>query len=334
MKLEEIVNIQLLANHLKIEKESLQFIVNNDYITEITSKKDFKKGCLINEIKIKKRSNGYRYVYSPVSDILVNTLKILSGKIKELYKPTEYVHGFVPGRNTKTNAQEHLAKRVVYCVDIDKYFENIDIEKVKSAILSIGYNEYCSDKISKIVTHKNQLVQGFHTSPVIANIVFHEIDLKLSRLGDENVSYTRYADDLYFSTSGRINFEKDIEDILNSYGFKVNSKKTKFMIRGRSQFVTGLTVFDEMYPRIPKKIKRSIRQKIHFISLFGYRGHVLHKLNIEKQLYDQNEEIQKHVDSKIYLEKLNIEGWLNYINSIEPDFSKKCYSKLSKKDNP
>jgi RNA-directed DNA polymerase len=76
---------------------------------------------------------------------------------------------------------------------------------------SIGFNaglhkpEPLSDDdiqtIGKIVTRAGQLVIGAPTSPILANAVMYDFDVAMTNLADQyHCVYSRYADDLVFST--------------------------------------------------------------------------------------------------------------------------------------
>lgn len=82
------------------------------------------------------------------------------------------------------------------------------------------------------------------------------MDKELSAIcKDRNINYTRYADDLSFSSEDNIELDP-LEEIITKYGFTLNTEKTRTYKRGRSQYVTGLTVADKTKPRIPRRIKK------------------------------------------------------------------------------
>lgn len=59
---------------------------------------------------------------------------------------------------------------------------------------------------SKFITIDDKLAEGLHTSPIVSNIVFYDLDLDINKLAKEyNCKYTRYADDLTFSTDNITN---------------------------------------------------------------------------------------------------------------------------------
>jgi hypothetical protein len=232
------------------------------------------------------------------------------------------VHGFVKGRNIATNAFPHLGKKFVYQFDIKNYFESIKSEQVIKSLKQLQFSEEASDLISKITCHNGTLVQGFHTSPTVANIVFKELDQLLDDLG-ENIDYTRYADDLFFSSNVELDIQEEVESILLRFGFTLNEQKYKLMKRGQNQYVTGLTVFDKSYPRISKRKKKELRQEIYYIKRYGYKGHVFHQLKVSKEEYKNDSAIEEMVEFEMKRVYARINGWLMFINSVEPEFSQK-----------
>lgn len=325
-----INTVKKLSNFLNVDKDILLELSKNDYT--IIEKWDYSDDILSNvltvrKIKIPKRSGGFRIVYSPSSDSLTNCLKVLNSKLKKIYLAPSCVHGYIKGRGIKTNASVHLGKKYILKIDIEDYFEKITKESITKSLNNLKFHHEISSLIAKITTHNDELIQGFHTSPTIANIIFHELDLIFSKF--TNITYTRYADDLYFSSEEEINIIPKVEEQLLKFGFNINKSKTKLMKRGQKQYVTGLTVFDSKKPRISKHKKKEIRQIIHYIKKYGYKGHIMHEYGISNEEYLNNDKIQEKVNYKIYGLKSKVRGWLSFINSIEPDFSKK-YINLKK----
>ncbi|WP_299569726.1 reverse transcriptase domain-containing protein [uncultured Shewanella sp.] len=80
---------------------------------------------------------------------------------------------------------------------------------------------------------KRILPIGFSTSPLIANILFRKVDVLIEKLCARlNVTYTRYADDLLFSSDKNERFifsdqfSREIGLLLSLLGLKINKKKT------------------------------------------------------------------------------------------------------------
>jgi hypothetical protein len=111
------------------------------------------------------------------------------------------------------------------------------------------------------------LPQGASTSPQLANLAACKLDLRLRGLANSfGFSYTRYADDLTFSSSDTMakvdTLALVVRQIVNDCGFRLNSSKTKIMRAPSTRRVTGLIVNSES-PRVPRSMIRKIRAMLH-----------------------------------------------------------------------
>lgn len=88
------------------------------------------------------------------------------------------------------------------------------------------------------------LPQGAPTSPALANLCAYGLDVRLSAAAAQiNATYTRYADDLVFSSNARLDrFAPLVAAIAHDEGFVVNHRKTRLMRASVRQEVTGLVV--------------------------------------------------------------------------------------------
>lgn len=328
MNLSAISNLKQLSNFLRCDDVFLKAYLGGDF--EIIDYQTFALPIsnpyttIIEKLYIRKKSKhskSFREVYSIRTDTLKDILKRLSAFLREAHTPSTAVHGYVNGKNIRTNAAMHLSKRHLLSVDISDFFSSITKDMVFNALLEIGFSHYAADCLSKVVTIDNFLPQGYSTSPILSNIVARKLDEELLNQCTKDCIYTRYADDLYFSSNSLIPTIDNIRIIVAKYGFTLNDKKTKFMPRGVKQYVTGLTVFDSIRPRITKKIKRNLRLELHYLSIHGLRGHVLHKLHKTSADYAENDKIKLEVDLAVKEIDQRITGWLNFINSIETDLA-------------
>ncbi len=184
------------------------------------------------------------------------------------------VHGFLKGKSIKTNAQCHINKEEIMCLDIKDFFPSISSKDVNNIFLSLGYEEEIVEWLTILCIHNNKLPQGSPTSPYLANIRFKQIDRKLMKLAkDNNITYTRYADDLTFSTNEEIEpFFDRINEIVIKNGFEINEKKKHVMKGNYRKMVTGLVVKDDV--KIPKYFKKKLRQEIHYCKKYGVTQHL------------------------------------------------------------
>ncbi|WP_115283915.1 reverse transcriptase family protein [Myroides odoratimimus] len=337
MNLLEINTKKQFLYLLRCRESFLNLINSREYVIIDYTKNEnvdveISEGTIVIErFYIEKRNPtlGYRTIFKSLNFELDSCQKILNSLLLDVYTPLDCVQGFVQKKNIKTNASVHLAKKQILRLDIKDFFETITKEQIIESLIKLGVNIQISEWISNIACVEERLVQGFSSSPILANIVAREMDLDILKNIDSTINYTRYADDLYFSSNlSKPNLELIVDSVIK-FGFKINYAKTKVMKRGQKQYVTGLTVFDGLFPRIPKKIKRELRLEAYYIGKYGYEEHIIHKLKIKKhQLKDK--ETQRLVVNEIDITRHRIYGWLHFINSIEPEFSKKILTELKK----
>ncbi|MGN6129150.1 MAG: reverse transcriptase family protein, partial [Nocardioidaceae bacterium] len=189
------------------------------------------------------------------------------------YSPPAEVHGFVRGRDITTNAARHLDQDVVLRVDLADFFGTIGQTKVVEALASFDIDDHAARAVAGVTLVDGSLAQGFSTSPFLSNLAFVETDAALAELADgEGVTYTRYVDDMSFSgpvSSVHDDLMDSITALLSAHGWRVNPGKTRFMRRGKPQYVTGLYVGDSAGPHIPRSMKRLLRREVYFASRFG-----------------------------------------------------------------
>jgi len=247
----------------------------------------------------KRRPDEPRIVYEVNSD-LKNLHKNILTAITIKVKFPECVQGFVPKRSIFTNASLHLGCKYVLNLDIKNFFESISVDKITQVFETIGCNRSVAVTFAYLCTFNECLIQGANTSPILANLVCSDLDEQFMKLGDEyNCSYSRYADDITFS-GDTVPPKKKVARCIDSYGFQLNPDKYKCQPRGRQQYVTGLTVFDKVMPRIPKKVKKQLRQVLYCIDKYGLDSHL-------EKIDDQRGRISW------------IDGLIAFMYSVEPE---------------
>jgi RNA-directed DNA polymerase len=150
--------------------------------------------------------------------------------------------------------------RYVFNVDLKDFFPSINFGRVRGFFIKndhFNLNPNVATIIAQIACHNNELPQGSPCSPIISNLLGHLLDIKMVNLAkNSKCTYSRYADDLTFSTNNK-NFPTKIaiqkeENIwtagkllrkeIKRLGFGLNEEKTSMQYRTARQMVTGLVV--------------------------------------------------------------------------------------------
>ena len=208
---------------------------------------------------VAKRSGGERIICTPNEQLKAvqrKLAKLLQSRRNEMREtgncPCVLSHGFETKRDIFTNAKIHRNKRFVLNLDLEDFFGSIHfgrvvgyLEKNKSFLLS----HEVAVAIAQLCCYHGKLPQGAPTSPVLANMVCDVLDYRLLKIAKKyRVDYTRYADDLSFSTNDPKFLENydafyhEVAGTIKRAGFMVNEKKTRLQYRDSRQTVTGLIV--------------------------------------------------------------------------------------------
>lgn len=225
---------------------------------------------------VPKRSGGTRVIHAPDDHLkelqqrLAKQLELCKAEIANRRGSADkFSHGFEPGRSIITNAWPHKRRRFVLNLDLEDFFPSINFGRVRGFFLKnrdFELNPNVATVIAQIACFQNALPQGAPSSPVIANLIGHVLDVRLGKLAaTAKCTYSRYADDLTFSTNQR-NFPDVLastdpmtaggwtisETLLSGVrrsGFNVHPTKTRMQCRPSHQVVTGLTVNDKVNVR-------------------------------------------------------------------------------------
>lgn len=193
-----------------------------------------------------------------------NELKEIQRRIKSnILAPIELpaeVHGGVQTKSNITNARPHKGNKYIFTTDLQSFYPNISHIQVYNTFLGLGFSNHFSGWLTKLTTWKYALPQGTPTSTHISNLVFLSTDRRIIELcSRESIAYTRYVDDLTFSSSH--NFIDLLDPILlmvRDGGFKISYRKTDY---GPNQIVTGIVVSNNKIDA-PPKIKEKAQKEI------------------------------------------------------------------------
>ncbi len=163
---------------------------------------------------VPKRSGGTRAIQAPddrlkeLQKAFVCMLEACNAEITNKRGfPDGFAHGFERGRSIITNAWEHKNRRYVLNLDLEDFFGTINFGRVRGFFLKnrdFALQPKVATILAQIACFHNSLPQGAPSSPIISNMIAHVMDMRLGKLAAvAKCTYTRYADDLTFSTNQR-----------------------------------------------------------------------------------------------------------------------------------
>jgi RNA-directed DNA polymerase len=240
--------------------------------------------------KIPKKTGGERLISAPMPNLKQAQYWILENILNKL-EVHNAAHGFRENRSIITNATPHVGADVIINFDLKDFFPSISYKRVKGLFQSFGYSEAAATIFALICTAADieqveldgktyyvalddrHLPQGSPASPAITNLLCRRLDRRLQSMA-ENIgfTYSRYADDLTFSTSSEnrrhiCNILKRTESIVTHEGFKINPDKTRVLRNTHQQEVTGIIVNNKL--NISKKVLKKFRATLYQIEQEG-----------------------------------------------------------------
>ena len=139
--------------------------------------------------------------------------------------------------------------------------------------------------LTYLCTYYDYLPQGAPTSAYISNLVMYDFDNIIGSFCEENnISYTRYSDDMTFSGDFNPSIViKKVNEELKKLSLELNYDKVKIIKNNNRQSVTGLVVNNKL--QVSKTLRKKIRQEVYYINKYGINSH-LNKINCkDKEKY-------------------------------------------------
>lgn len=239
---------------------------------------------------IPKRTYGHRVIAHPAKE-----LKELQRVFLKISADKLPVHEVAKAYKEKTsirhNAQAHQHNPYLLKVDLEDFFHSIKADMLLNFLYSfeqVKEHFFEEDRIwlkkllfwnpskragAKVDT-KHVLSIGAPTSPHISNFFLYKFDEALSMFCNaQGIVYTRYADDLTFSTQIKgalIGFVPKVERLLREHfgsALRVNRMKTVLSSKGHNRHVTGVTISNTGSLSVGREKKRYLFHLVHQFTL-------------------------------------------------------------------
>ena len=239
---------------------------------------------MYSQFNIAKRSGKIRTITAPDQRLKIIQRK-LAPLLDQLYRPRQPVHGFVPDRSVKTNAEAHGRRRFVVNLDLRDFFPTITEKRVTGLLRALGVDKSVSEIVARLCCHMGQLPQGAPTSPVLSNMICYRLDTDLQLVAKSaRAIYTRYADDITFSSyqpptplfetavpsAGRFSpdaLAAQLRAAIINNGFVLNPDKAHYAERNSRRMVTGVKINAGL--NVDRRYIRRIRAMLHSIENVG-----------------------------------------------------------------
>lgn len=266
------------------------------YLRRVASRTagNYKRVCFKKRVPGRSR---YREIHIP-EEPLLKVQQWIVNKILRNTKSHPASFAYHPDSQPVFAAAHHCGCKWLLKIDIEDFFHNISESMVYSVFKELGYPRLLCFELARITTmvsptHQKEYVnkpckwvaipnyknakegflpQGAPTSPMLSNLVMKQVDEQLSSLAKSyRFEYTRYSDDLAFSTDENVTlknikqFKRIVNATLLKKGFKPNRQKTVIRGPGARRIVLGILV-DGQNPRLAKEYKNAIRQHLYYLS--------------------------------------------------------------------
>jgi RNA-directed DNA polymerase len=160
--------------------------------------------------------------------------------------------------------------------DIKDFFPSIDRKRIIDLFKSTGVNDAVSSLLSDFLTIDGRLPLGLSPSLVIANAICLQLDRDFYDLSvSVGATYSRYADDITFSSNSILPTTETITAIFETHSFEVAVEKTRRSKIGQSHFVTGATLTSPISRRLKSGVygRNCILQNdLDWTSILGISG--------------------------------------------------------------
>jgi RNA-directed DNA polymerase len=289
--------------------------------------------------KIRKQSGGSRVIGVPEPE-LMRVQRWISDHILRVQKVHHCSSAFSPKSSIVRCARTHCHSRWLLKMDVVAFFASISEIQVYRVFRKIGYQPLIAFELARICTYapsesnrykearwvsnKKQhvieaykssrigyLVQGAPTSPMLSNLVMFDFDEKINKLASDNgLSYTRYSDDITFSSRSK-HFKRQysshiiqsVSSELRKIGLTPHPKKMRVIPPGARKVVLGLNVNEE-FPLLSRKFKDNLKMHLHFAKRRGVREHA----------------VARGFDSVLGLYR-HLRGFVDFANQVDPMYA-------------
>jgi len=292
-----------------------------NYIKEVSRDLKVRPGLIITALYVGNRADDYTLKEIPKRNGNTRTIHAVNGRLRTLqkkahewlsnmYSPKAVAKGFVIGGGIIENAKIHRNKKLVVCYDLKDFFPSITFARVRGMFMSYPFNfstqkATCFAQICCLPEENGSIPQGGITSPFVSNMICRRLDERLQGLAiKKRMKYSRYADDLTFSTDDNVDYEKltkIVSEIVFEEGFVLNVEKSRILTKSNRQVVTGIVVNEGL--NVNRKYIRSLRALLHNCYQKGVLSQIARKANYSHKPWNSCPPLGRNENGEYFLYK-------------------------------
>jgi len=235
---------------------------------------------LYKEYTIPKRAGGRRKIEHPARELKAVQRWLLLNVVESL-PIHEAATAYRKGSNILSHATLHQRSDYLLRLDFRNFFSSITASDVTLRLqrcverLPAWWSSDDSVLFCQITCRYQRLTIGAVSSPSLSNTVCFDLDRLLhERCEEEQIAYSRYSDDMFFS-SRRSRPLSHLPSVVNQViqslscpsGLALNPSKTLFSSRRQRRVVTGVVLTSAGGVSIGRNMKRYLRSLVR-----GYDG--------------------------------------------------------------
>lgn len=224
----------------------------------------------------KRHGRGLRLISQPTAEVKLVQRAIIEHEFHDLPIHDAAV-AYRRGRSIADHASPHASARYLLKLDFKDFFPSLKEVAFKKRISELArYSDQELIILTRLLLRRGQrnsplqLSIGAPSSPFVSNYIMGEFDSLVSDYcAGRGVRYTRYADDLAFSTSAPHVLDdvlvrvRGLLDELDYLGLDLNESKTVNVSTKHNRTLAGLTLSNQGSVSIGRDEKRRLRATMH-----------------------------------------------------------------------
>lgn len=226
----------------------------------------------------KKEGRGKRTIAQPARELKAIQYWVMENILSD-FPIHSAAMAYRKGRSITTNATKHAKARFLLKLDFKDFFHSITASDLEAFLGSQKGTHLSAEdivRLKKILfwnrARAGRLVMsiGAPSSPMLSNLLMYDFDRAVQAFCTrKKVRYSRYADDLTFSTN-RPNILREVEvqvaaicEEMEHPRLRLNTEKTVHASRKSAMRVTGLVLANDGQVSLGHERKRLIRAQVH-----------------------------------------------------------------------